>query len=214
MENGTWPTDSSGEFEPAQIEFPVTHYWRSTVDLCRGEVGLSVDLTSDELSDIAPDARPGSVGAKWIHDAILYELDRKQEIELEWLREGDNASLRGRDLRNNDEFDHILEQVDIDRELRWDEPYYDFALYHGWDTRRFFVDLTDSGDVILCPYCQTAMNPGEQDCPHCERDTTNDASIQLTPEQYCATERQSCTHCAAQLIEGSVACWSCTQWQS
>jgi RNA polymerase subunit RPABC4/transcription elongation factor Spt4 len=68
--------------------------------------------------------------------------------------------------------------------------------------------------LILCPYCMTPITEDTVLCLACQRDTTNDAPLEMDPVEYANTPRRACRHCGASILTLAFWCPQCRQRQS
>ncbi|MGC9357759.1 MAG: imm11 family protein [Anaerolineae bacterium] len=74
---------------------------------------------------------------------------------------------------------------------------------------RFQLLATSEGALLLCPYCWGLIEETTHYCPSCGLDVTNDALIEMTPEEYRQAERSRCLHCHARVLPLSDPCPYC-----
>ena len=67
--------------------------------------------------------------------------------------------------------------------------------------------------IILCPYCLSPVDENVKLCPTCGEDTTRDALVEMTPEEYLNKERTTCHFCGNSMLKLAPLCPSCRRWQ-
>jgi len=67
--------------------------------------------------------------------------------------------------------------------------------------------------IILCPYCLSSVDENVKLCPTCGEDTTRDALVEMTPEEYLNKERKTCRFCDNSMVKLASLCPSCRRWQ-
>jgi DNA-directed RNA polymerase subunit RPC12/RpoP len=69
--------------------------------------------------------------------------------------------------------------------------------------------FTTEEALLLCPYCWGLVEEGTHDCPSCGLDVTNDALIEMAPEEYREAERVRCPHCHSRILALADPCPHC-----
>jgi DNA-directed RNA polymerase subunit RPC12/RpoP len=69
--------------------------------------------------------------------------------------------------------------------------------------------FTTEEALLLCPYCNNLIEEGTHDCPSCGLDVTNDALIEMAPEEYREAERIRCPHCHSRILALADPCPHC-----
>jgi lipopolysaccharide biosynthesis regulator YciM len=68
--------------------------------------------------------------------------------------------------------------------------------------------------MILCPYCLSPVDENTKFCPTCGEDTTRDALVEMTQEEYLNKERITCRFCGNSMLKLAPVCPSCRRWQA
>jgi hypothetical protein len=75
------------------------------------------------------------------------------------------------------------------------------------DKYAFPIGIPD--EVILCPYCLGIIEEKVRHCPHCGRDITRDAPVEMTLGEYQTAERIRCPFCGTDKLKLAKICPSC-----
>ena len=70
------------------------------------------------------------------------------------------------------------------------------------------------GNYILCPYCMSVVHEDTVFCGVCGLDTTNDAKIEMTPDEYACVGKKNCPGCHLQIIKFATHCPHCLKKQA
>jgi len=75
------------------------------------------------------------------------------------------------------------------------------------DKYAFPIGIPDN--VVLCPYCLGAIEEKVRRCPHCGRDISHEAPVEMTLAEYQAAERIPCPFCGKDRLKLAKVCPSC-----
>jgi hypothetical protein len=195
LESGSWPIVGYDEIDPTQVEFPESLGGRGRQNLfIRGEITLPIDLSFAEINRL--NVYSAMYPSRILNEICLYHLGRANEIDNPRLRDVELRSLSSSVLRFTEHRSEIYRLLGKDETL----SYYEMSTQLGHDIRRFYTapeDLStleesrvgEGETVILCPYCLGTIDEKTKDCPHCNRDTTKDAPLEMTLEEYYNEEK-------------------------
>jgi Immunity protein 26/Double zinc ribbon len=218
LESGKWQVLGNVGVEPTRVEFPealVGSGYRS--QFLRGEVSLPLSLSGedrDEINVLGTINPSGMLG-----DTCLYYLGRKDEITKRWVNGVETASLAHSDLRFSKYRSEVYRLLGEDE----GQSYFEMAMRHGYDIRRFYpnaavrgeegLEVSEDGTLTLCPYCLSPIDREVKLCPHCKQDTTLDARVVRDVEAYRDEERTTCRHCGASMLDLATHCPACGKSQ-
>lgn len=130
LKEGAWIERGREEIDPTTIEFPEFLIpVAGGPRFARGEVELPVEIDDAELDRIG--VKPSLTSSFAVGDTCLYYLGLK---ELMSHPHHEAMSLRATDLRFHEERPRIYRLIGEDPA----EPYFQMAIRHGRDPRRFF----------------------------------------------------------------------------
>jgi Immunity protein 26 len=226
VKGGFWPIIGYETIDPTQVEFPESFilYGARTIHFRKGELKLPINITHEEYDQLHILDTTRSSGT--LEEVCLYCLGRKDEINDPDLVDVELRSLKRSDLRFNEFRSEAYRRLGEDE----NQPYFEMALKHGYDIRRFYNidedkkkelelnpspldDLDDDEFVFLCPYCLSIVGEDDKICNTCHEDMTCDAKHQLTAEQYRHQRRKSCKFCGKSILLLSSVCPYCLKWE-
>ena len=130
LKDGAWSIIGHIDVDPQTVEFPESvNPFNTTINLTRGEVSLPLGPGIDEWRGISI---PQAINSPYLlPDTCLFYLGQTDKIDPRKLKA---AQLTDRDLRFNERRTEVYEALGLAPE----QPYYQFALQHGFDTARFY----------------------------------------------------------------------------
>jgi Immunity protein 26 len=228
LKDGHWKIVGHEAVDPTQIEFPEAFvgYGARTILFLRGELKLPIDMTNEENDQLH--IRDTARASGLLGEICLYSLGREDEINDPDLVDVELRSLKHSDLRFNEFRSEAYRRLGEDEDI----PYFEMSLKHGYDIRRFYeidkdkkkqlnsepsplegLDYDES--ILTCPYCLSIIQDlSNEICATCHEDMSHDAKMQMTVEEYRTEKRISCVHCGKSMLNLTVLCPHCLQWQT
>jgi Immunity protein 26 len=228
LKRGRWNIIGYEEIDPTKVEFPEAFILRGsrTILFLRGEIKTPIEMTHEEYDQLR--VRNSMNASGCLGEICLYYLGRKDEINDPDLVDVELRSLKHDDLRFNEFRSEAYRRLGEDENI----SYFEMSLKHGYDIRRFYeidkdqkkqldsepsplegLDYDES--ILTCPYCLSIIQDlSNEICATCHEDMSRDAKMQMTVEEYRTEKRIPCVHCGKSMLNLTVLCPHCLQWQT
>jgi Immunity protein 26 len=228
LKDGQWQIIGHEEVDPKKVEFPEAFILQGsrTILFLKGEIELPIEMTYEEYEQLRVRNSRGASGN--LGETCLYYLGRKDEINDPDLVDVELRSLKHSDLRFNEFRSEAYRRLGEDEHI----SYFEMSLKHGYDIRRFYeidkdkkkqleadpsplegLDYDES--FLTCPYCLSIIQDlSNEICTTCHEDMSHDAKMQMTVEEYRTEKRIPCVHCGKSMLNLTVLCPHCLQWQT
>jgi hypothetical protein len=202
---GKWPVVGNRPIDPSRVDFPPTlSLVGPNPHLSWGEIQVPIAITFTELEalDISP-----TITTSLLDQIALFALGREKDLDRKRVKNIKIVRPQHWDLRFHPRREELFKLAGLPTQ----PTYYDEALKRGFDLRRFY-DTDPRVPFHVCPYCWARRTP-EDICWACGEDTSRDAVIQTTQQEFDTIERKICPSCKTSIPEDAIICATCRSKQ-